>query len=497
MKTKRLFVAAFAALALISCSKEKDSGGQQEEGGSAYMALTFPDFVSSKADTNEPNAGTANESKMTSATVLLFDADNKCLGSVEYTDFTSKPATESKAVPAKTKKIFVVINNYAAGWDFSGAEGQSWDAINTYATVNAANIATADAFMMTNSGDNTKGALADVTVYETADDAKASPAAILVDRVASKVQVASAAPTTTNAVFSFLGWNLNTVNKTTRLYSDRVTYANASTNQVAGVYRRDKNYMKADFPTVTADLTQYLKDNYTWLGNGTSSATMSAVDKLLTDVLYCAENTMEADAQLWGHTTKVVVKGEYTPTQDAMGSALAAKASYFSWNSNVYSVDNMKAEYKKADKANLKTDLIKFLAAADATFAALTEENQKVESNIDAAIGRLDGYSGIKAKYNAVRYFHQSVCYYDALIRHDKNVTVPMALGRYGVVRNNSYLINITAVKGPGTPWIPDPTDPTDPTDPSDPDDEVDANLAIDVTVNPWTYWVHDTELGK
>ena len=42
-----------------------------------------------------------------------------------------------------------------------------------------------------------------------------------------------------------------------------------------------------------------------------------------------------------------------------------------------------------------------------------------------------------------------------------------MALGRYGVVRNNWYHLELQSVSGPGTPWIPDPSDPDNPTPPA------------------------------
>ena len=96
-----------------------------------------------------------------------------------------------------------------------------------------------------------------------------------------------------------------------------------------------------------------------------------------------------------------------------------------------------------------------------------------------------------------MRYYHESVCYYDVLIRHDQNVTEKMALGRYGVVRNNWYHLDLQSVSGPGTPWIPDPSDPdpTNPTPPGTDDDEADAYISVKITINPWTYWTQGVDL--
>lgn len=486
---KHLFLILAAALC-FGCAKDQ-SGPEPESQGKAYLALSFLGNAQGKAGTNIADPGTSAESKMGTATVLLFDNYGVCLGSVNFTQFSTSQK-EAQEVPSATTKIVVVINNYAAAWNLSSAlvKGRSWDEINTFMEVSAANIATDDAFMMSSSGDNVGGAMTNVTVYKTANEATAAPTSVKVDRVSSRVKVTSTNPTATNGAFVFGSWELNTTNKTARLYSERLTYPNAETTGVEAVYRKDKNYLRTDFPIAQAELIAYMKANYNSLSNGTSAATMSPITRAANAAAYCAENTMEADAQLWGHTTKVVIKGQFTPT------GLTANESYFGWGGNYYNHANMKLEYKKVDQTNLKTDLIAFLVLADDTFKALSADNQKVEANIDAAIDRLDNYSGIKAKYQAVTYFYQATCYYEAAIRHDGAVTTPMALGRYGVVRNNSYEINITAVKGPGTPWIPDVTDPGSPTDPTDPDDKSVSNLSIIVTVNPWTHWVHNVELG-
>ena len=70
-----------------------------------------------------------------------------------------------------------------------------------------------------------------------------------------------------------------------------------------------------------------------------------------------------------------------------------------------------------------------------------------------------------------------------------------MALGRYGVVRNNWYHLDLQSVSGPGTPWIPDPSDPDNPTPPDTDDDEADAYLSVKITINPWTYWTQGVDL--
>lgn len=508
---KKLFLIAITAIMFMACSENEDSKGPND-GKVAYMSIKLP--VPEMRSTNTENDGSASESEMKTATVLLFDNNDLCLGSIEFTagNFVGDVASEAKSVPAKTKKIFVVVNKLNTKWDLTSSvvTGKSWSVINNYVAVIAPEISKTGEFLMTNTGTLADGALVSVTVYKTAAEAKAAPAQVFVDRVTSKVILKKANTITTpiGATFTFLGWELNTTNKQTSMYSDRVPFTSTAT-ALHGIYRRDNNYLKSNFGTTEAEIITYIKANYNWLVNGPTSSDLSVVDRpayvddLTTGrgVAYCAENTMDADAQLWGHTTKVVIRGAYTP------SGITAAESFFSWKSNYYNVAQLKAEYIKTSRTDLKADLVKFLTKAfpaGTTYGDLTEAEKAEETNINAVLdapstdgeNALNAYSGIRAKYEAVMYYHNSVCYYDALINHDQSNTAKMALGRYGVVRNNAYELTLNGVKGPGTPWIPDPTDPADPTDPTDPDDEVEANLSIDVKLKKWTLWTQGVELG-
>lgn len=501
---KKLLLVALSAAMFFACTKGDDNQNTQDEGKNSFLSLKFPTLPTPVANSHISRAptegnGTEDDSKMDKARVLLFDQNNKCLGSVEYTSsFTGGTITESKEVPPETKKVFVVINAPTGKWNLSSDAviNKTWSEINSeIKAVTADDIATNTKFVMSNAGDNTKGALIDVVPFETHELAIASPYSIVVDRMCARIKVTH--PTSIpspNATFTFSGWQLNTVNLATALYTERISgYPQASTGTPGGLYRQDHNYISATFPPYSGLIayTKYLTDNYSWLKN---EPTVSEVALAKDQTIYCTENTMDADGQQWGHTTKVVVKGVYTP------NSITAGASYFAYKSTYYSVADLKIEFVKPEKAALKTDLVTFLKeafGAGTIYGDLSETDKAVDANIIAAIDALDAYSGIKARYKAVMYYHNSVCYYDALIRHDDNVTDLMALARYGVVRNNSYEINVSKVNGPGTPWIPDPTDPEDPTKPTDPDDEKPSNLSITVTVKKWTLWTHDVELGK
>lgn len=530
MKAKSLLLTVLAAALFTGCSDSEGDSPDPSMIGRAFLSLSLQSTTgpSTRATGSiEEKPGSAEESKAGDVKVLLFDEHDLCLGVVTVTDAkignsdgvsNNNPpaeATEAIAVPPKTAKVFVVINPYTTGWDFTEdkVKNKTWDEINTTLTdAKAENVATDDHFMMVSEGDKTtadKGALTDVTTnVKIPDDyttekieaaktaAKGSPAVVNVDRLASKVTVTKAAAFTiapTDAKFTFQGWELSVTNKSVRLYSDLVSYDNTT----GAVYRKDKNYLENEQPKNPTELRaafDYLKN----IDN--TSEDIPEVTRASAASAYCLENTMEAKAQKLGFTTKVVVKAQYTP------NGITENTSYFSWNGKYYTLTTLKEEYNK-DGSGLKTDLPKFLHKAKLMTDDVFNGNQTGKDNAVATLTAADftAKTGIIGRYCAVRYYHESVCYYDVLIRHDKSVEQKMALGRWGVVRNNWYSIELKSVTGPGTPWIPDPSDP-DPTDPTKPDpenptdpdiddDENDAYLSVKITINPWTFWTQEANL--
>lgn len=518
MKTKSFLLSALAALLLAGCSDD----AQEDKGipgeilvGKAYLSLSLQNHATGTPTRANPEQkpGSSEESEAGTVTVLLFDEENVCLDVVDFSgtkvgnsEGNSQPtaqASDAKLVPEKTKRVFVVINPYSSGWNLSkdAVAGKQWSAINTAIDAVIANVATDNKFMMASAGTKDKGALTDVTVYKPTEytqeavdeamaNAKLNAVTVNVDRLSAKVQVGVKSPGFTipeGASFTFGGWELSVTNKSVRLYSDLVTYTGAS---AGAVYRRDKNFEAAEQPKNESEM----KAAFNYLKNiDNAGQDMPAVAQTNGTSLYCLENTMEAVAQQLGYTTKVVVKAQYTP------KGLAQNVSYFSWKGGYYTLAALKDEYANTSGGGLKVDLPKFLYKAGFGDIYKDDADQTTKDNGVNALKDADfnEKTGIIGRYCAVRYYHQSVCYYDVLIRHDQSITTKMALGRYGVVRNNWYNIELQSASGPGTPWIPDPSDP-DPTNPTEPDindDEADAYLSVKIVINPWVFWTQGADL--
>lgn len=515
MKTRSFLLSTLAAFMLAGCSSEEAGENNilgDDLNGKAYLSLSLKSHIATTRATTKP--GTSGESKAGTVTVLLFDKDDVCLDVVDFSGATvgnsggegnpSAAASEAKLVPEKTEKVFVVINPYSAGWDLSkdAVKGKPWNTINAAIDATITNVTGDQNFMMASAGTTDAGALTDVksnvfkpTEYtpeaenQAKTNAKNTPAKINVDRLSAKVEVAVKSPDFTKpdgSNFTFGGWELSVTNKSVKLYSDLIPYDNATEG---AVYRRDKNYLLSEQPDISENMEANMDAAFNYLKNINNTAeTMPEVKQTDGTSLYCLENTMDAAAQQLGFTTKVVVKARYTPKD------LTVNTSYFSWKGNYYTLEGLQKAYKETTGGGLKTDLPIFLKKAGVVEEGVADIDKAIA---DLTVDDFNERTGIIGRFCAVRYYHASVCYYDVLIRHDQNVTTKMALGRYGVVRNNWYHLELQSVSGPGTPWIPDPSDPdpNNPTPPDTDDDEADAYLSVEITINPWTFWTQGVDL--
>ena len=171
MKAKSLLLTVLAAALFTGCSDSEGDSPDPSMIGRAFLSLSLQSTTgpSTRATGSiEEKPGSAEESKAGDVKVLLFDEHDLCLGVVPVTGATignsdgvsnNNPlaeATDAIAVPPKTAKVFVVINPYTTGWDFTEdkVKNKTWDEINTTLTdAKAENVATADHFMMVSEGD--------------------------------------------------------------------------------------------------------------------------------------------------------------------------------------------------------------------------------------------------------------------------------------------------------------------------------------------------------
>lgn len=221
--------------------------------------------------------------------------------------------------------------------------------------------------------------------------------------------------------------------------------------------------------------------------------------------LYCLENTFNLDNMKQGQTTRVVFKGSYTPksiTPDANGTFYKIGKNVALWNSDnlkkhiVAAVTKVVADASaegatttitlKGSDNDLTTAGNRMLKASNitvkkATGDVVTLQTEDVQA-INDKLGLSEGY-GISTYENGESYYIARIKHFgDALtpwtsgVYGDNNLAY---LGRYGMLRNNWYELDVQNVSGPGYPDVPD-------VKPNTPDDEDDKYIKVSVKILSW-----------
>ena len=373
---------------------------------------------------------------------------------------------------------------------------------------------------VTKSTSNVKtSTLVPVTVYPSEDDANVNePSIIHVERVVAKVtltgfslqssgnfngkytKAVNASDMTTDDIVVFEAWDLDVTNKSTKFIHDvygkgtdgfdywQTLFSTKDGNNsrfvaatspfriywaVDGNYDGLEGYGEA---TTNEDgETTGWKQEFNYITEATTT-TLETTDKEAYP-LYCFENTFNRGNMNNNQSTRVLIKATYYLDPDA-----AVGADFYAC-SNLVNGDGM------TGGAINVTD---FLTAVNNALN-ITEETDKItaedldntssEAGIYKTVDEIKGLLGLEGetadddaktiinKLGEIRYYKNGTSfYYVPLIEHfgdtytaDRNsegeyTSEPESLGRYGVVRNNWYEVNIASISGPGEPIIPEPT---------------------------------------
>lgn len=216
------------------------------------------------------------------------------------------------------------------------------------------------------------------------------------------------------------------------------------------------------------------------------------------DPQYCLENTFNLTNMVQGQTTRVIFKASYTPKDFT-----AADGKTF------YKVGTSVALWKEKDlKDHIKAAVTKVITDATEgnTTIDLAAEGNNITTagnhEIKAANITVTGHEVTDAEVKAVNdkvgltknagisTYAEGESYYIARIKHFGDALTPWNsgaygnnnlayLGRYGMLRNNWYELDVEKVSGPGYPDVPD-------VKPSTPDDEDDQYIKVSVKILDW-----------
>ena len=217
-----------------------------------------------------------------------------------------------------------------------------------------------------------------------------------------------------------------------------------------------------------------------------------------TKPLYCLENTFNLANMMQGQTTRVIFKASYTPkgftaadgkTFYKVGTSVAL------WKQKALE-DHIKAAVSKVISVTTTDDITIKLDAPDNNITAagnheIKKSNFSVTGHTvtDAEAKAVSDKVGL-TKDAGISTYADGESYYIARIKHFGDALTPWKsglygtdnlayLGRYGVLRNNWYELNVNSVSGPGYPSVPE-------VKPNTPDDEDDKYIKVSVKILSW-----------
>lgn len=496
---KFIYAALAVAAVLLFASCKNDKNQPKSEAGDAYVSFTFNlPQGGTRAGVDGKTAGqeyvgTDAEQKISAVRVVLFDTNSREVkyaldygitgagnaaptGEVVAGATASKFTTKAKEIVSQDYLMLAIINPTQKVKDAT-AVGKFLKDAETAIESTVSDLSTGGILM---SNDRGLVKVEATSLQATEGAAEAAPVKVSVDRILAKVFVGGT-PTFKTGKLEDIKWGLNVTNKKTFIFRQFGKYVKAvdqfepetATDNSTRFqrYAQDPNFSGA---FVAADFEYQV-------GTPTLNGTFGYADA---DGQYCLENTMDASSQKIQQTTSFILSGVWTP-ENHDNITFTKGETWYSCQGFTFSKDKM-VEYKKAIDKD--------------TNNKLTHIDGTPRGFVDALRAALNGGLTVDAQGDVtasttvkdVKAYKGGVCYYQTnLIRHfnDSQSSKAMGYGRYGVVRNNIYKINITKIERPGEPTVENDKD-------KDKNDDPDkAYISFEVTVNPWIVRTQDIAL--
>ena len=254
----------------------------------------------------------------------------------------------------------------------------------------------------------------------------------------------------------------------------------------------DPNYKETNLSEETPESKKARTENFNYI----QKENLTADPK---DPLYCCENTFNLANMVQGQTTRVIFKASYTPK-----GFTAADGKTF------YKVGTSVALWKQKDLENhIKAAVSKVFSVTttdDITITLAAKDNDLTAAGnhvITAANFTVKGHDAVKpeeeqavndkvglTKDAGISTYANGESYYIARIKHFGDDLTPWNsgetyndnlkyLGRYGMLRNNWYELDVQSVSGPGYPDVPE-------VKPNTKDDEDDKYIKVSVKILDW-----------
>lgn len=336
--------------------------------------------------------------------------------------------------------------------------------------------------------------------------------------------------------YTIAGWVLDNTNKSTYLVRNVAPatswwgYKNPNiTNTNTSKYRfvdgnpveTGVNLYRTHFGIDPNYNINYNSANFTTVGGSTIDG-QNLIAANGTTPAYCLENTFDVAHMTEKNTTRVIVAAKLTVDD-------AEEGGDFYLLNVIYTQEGVKKEVKRLwmnylesikgtyiKKGKFTEDNVTVTLSSDANGGYITVTNVEmsepggIEWQPGQSITTLNqvarDYVSTINKNLKIAYYKGGVAYYPVLIKHFGDDETPWStsnivggnsypdgdasqkwLGRYGVLRNTWYQLNVTGLKNIGSPAVPEVTD--------DYDDPGKQYISVDINILPWAVRTQNVEL--
>ena len=351
--------------------------------------------------------------------------------------------------------------------------------------------------------------------------------------------------TTPTRAWEIAGWSLNNTNTKSYLVRNANTsdgwWAYKSANITPGTADADYRFIgTSEVATDAGYRTYWAKDpNYSAAaGSDLYSPWYTANQTTLTDLdesLYCLENTFDVANQTQNQTTTVIVAAKFNNggTFYTLGNSTstfynkenldkAVKRAFLSTPEVIAAVQGKLDAGESFGEDDIQsitystTDVAGEVAVTGITYAAdfaseFTDDNIPTDLAVPATAEATGGSAYEAGIANAtglnIECYAGGMAYYPVQIKHFGDDLTPWTsadveggvsypgtaevaaqnwLGRYGVLRNNWYTINVTNISNLGSATVPEITGPNDPPE---------SYISVEINVLSWAKRTQDVDL--
>ena len=516
MKKRTLLTCGLAAALFAGCSSDDkltvDDGTVSNGTGYVSLRIALPSTSGGMRADNQANdqydEGDANEYKVNDITLVFFNSSEEVLATHKLAGFSSSATADKDGITIEQTLATQKVSNNAAYVlvlinkpDDIDTDVAKFDDINKALDCSDVKVLTGssyNSFYMSNttlSNGTQSQTLVPVSPQTTEDLAVANKVNVYVERAVGKVEMSYFTGSGTNwssapnplwvytipddaAVYakdkiSINGWNIDLTNTKTypvrKFNNDWATNSNLQNRMLSSsVIEAGSTWKRtywAEDPNYSADVTTgALKEN----------TTFSDMDSKL----YCPENTFDVEHMKQKNSTRVLLKAKYQPYDFGVDETwyLLANSSTPKHESAI--LEAVKAEVPEVTTLNLP-------AGKTLKDNYLTSHFLKAGS-VEVSTSELDA---IKGAISSITKYDAGTCYYEVRIQHFGSYYTPWGsetnaptvgtdtyynyltshtdnaknyLGRYGIVRNNWYQLELGTISAPGEPTIPKATENAD-----------------------------------